>query len=199
MVNSQPKRRLEATLRPFLTAADAPLYNQLYSTADNTYTNTTPQNSGERMSYIVRPQRRPSFRSVSQRHRSGNSVFSALVLGEAVTANDAQTGLPAKDQYCSSTGLQTCPPSACMLRPYRCADDEKHDEWSCGRTLVWLDGQLQYKPKRWGVGHIWDAYQTRGDRKVYRPIERIPISRGWQYVEPIQPVYSWQMVRLPGV
>ncbi len=49
---------------------------------------------------------------------------------------------------------------------------------------MWADEQLLYKIKWWGVEHRWDGYHTRGNRKVYRPIERMPMSRGWQYVQP---------------
>lgn len=55
MANNRPKRRLEATLRPFMIAGDAPIYNQLDSITDNTYVGTTLQNTDGRMSYIVRP------------------------------------------------------------------------------------------------------------------------------------------------
>ena len=81
--------------------------HELYSIPDSTYVGKTPQNTEGRMSYIVRPQRKPSSRSESQRHRNGNSVFPALVLGEAMTANDVHAGLSTKDQYCGITGLQS--------------------------------------------------------------------------------------------
>ena len=79
----------------------------LHLIPDSISVGTTPQNTEGQISYIVRPQRRPSFPSESQRHRSGNSVFPALVLGEVMTANNVHAGHSTKDQYYGITGLQS--------------------------------------------------------------------------------------------
>lgn len=51
---------------------------------------------------------------------------------------------------------------------------------------------------QWSIEHRWDGHWMRGNGRLSRPIERIPMSRGCQYVEPFQPVYNRRTLWLPG-
>ena len=104
MANNHPKRRLEMAFRPFMTATDAPICNQLYSIADSTYAGTTPPNNDGSASYIAMDHRRPSSRSGSQRYKSEISVFFALVVGEAMTAKKSTATLLPKTNIAAVRG-----------------------------------------------------------------------------------------------